>query len=65
MDKITVLQFQIKKYKANAQPYYVLLDHEGDNLNAFSAYDPDIDSYYAWLKEGIANFKPSTASIFE
>ena len=48
--------FQIKKYKANAQPYYVLLDHEGDNLNAYSAYDPDIDSYLKWLKEGIANF---------
>ena len=49
--------FQIKKYKANAQPYYVLLDHNGDNLNKYSAYDPDIDSYLKWLNEGIANFK--------
>jgi len=49
--------FQIKKYKANAQPYYVLLDHNGNNLNEYSAYDPDIDSYLAWLKEGIGNFK--------
>jgi thiol:disulfide interchange protein DsbD len=49
--------FQIKKYKANAQPYYVLLDHDGNNLNNYKAYDPDIDSYLAWLKEGIANFK--------
>ena len=49
--------FQIKKYKANAQPYYVLLDHDGDNLNKYSAYDPDIDSYLKWLNEGIANFK--------
>ena len=49
--------FQIKNYKANAQPYYVLLDHNGDNLNEYSAYDPDIDSYLAWLKEGIGNFK--------
>lgn len=49
--------FQIKKYKANAQPYYVLLDHKGNNLNEYSAYDPDIDSYLAWLKEGIRNFK--------
>jgi len=48
--------FQIKKFKANAQPYYVLLDHKGDNLNDYSAYDPDIDSYLKWLKEGIANF---------
>ncbi len=49
--------FQIKKYKANAQPYYVLLDHNGDNLNKYKAYDPNIESYLAWLKEGIANFK--------
>ncbi|MGB5363246.1 MAG: cytochrome c biogenesis protein CcdA [Aureibaculum sp.] len=49
--------FQIKKYKANAQPYYVLLDHNGDNLNEYSAYNPDIEVYLAWLKEGIGNFK--------
>jgi len=48
--------FQIKKYKANAQPYYVLLDHLGENLNTHSAYDPDVDSYLKWLQEGIANF---------
>ena len=48
--------FQIKKYKANAQPYYVLLDHNGENLNEYSAYNPDIEVYLAWLKEGIGNF---------
>lgn len=49
--------FQIKNYKANAQPYYVLLDHNGKNLNKYSAYDPDVNSYLSWLKEGIGNFK--------
>ncbi len=49
--------FQIKKYKANAQPYYVLLDHNGDNLNNYSAYNPDIETYLNWLNEGIGNFK--------
>jgi len=49
--------FQIKEYKANAQPYYVLLDKNGNNLNKYSAYDPNIESYLKWLKEGIANFK--------
>ncbi len=48
--------FQIKKYKANAQPYYVLLDHDGNNLNNYSAYDPDIENYLLWLEEGISNF---------
>ncbi len=50
-------EFQIEKYKANAQPYYVLLDHNGDNLNEYSAYNPDIDDYLAWLNEGIENFQ--------
>ncbi|MEN8187059.1 MAG: cytochrome c biogenesis protein CcdA [Bacteroidota bacterium] len=48
--------FQIKKYHANAQPYYVLLDHNGNNLNEHTAYNPDIEEYLAWLNEGIGNF---------
>ena len=51
-------EFQIEKYKANAQPYYVLLDHQGNNLNPYSAYNPDTNEYLTWLKEGIGNFKP-------
>jgi len=50
-------EFQIKKYKANAQPYYVLLDHNGDNLNEHTAYNPNIKAYLAWLNQGIVNFK--------
>ena len=50
-------EFQIKKYQANAQPYYVLLDHNGDNLNEHTAYNPNINDYLTWLKEGINNFK--------
>ncbi|HEA28571.1 MAG TPA: thioredoxin family protein [Leeuwenhoekiella sp.] len=48
--------FQIEKYKANAQPYYVLIDHDGNNLNAPAAYNPDAEEYLAWLREGIENF---------
>lgn len=47
---------QIKKYKANAQPYYVIVDHNSSNLVAPSAYNPDIENYYNWLKDGIGNF---------
>lgn len=50
-------EFQINKYKANAQPYYVLIDLEGNNLNEYSAYNPDIETYLSWLQEGIGNFK--------
>ncbi len=48
--------FQIEKYRANAQPYYVLLDHNGNNLNVHIAYNPDVEEYLAWLREGIGNF---------
>ena len=50
-------EFQINKYKANAQPYYVLIDLDGNNLIEYSAYNPDIEVYLAWLQEGIGNFK--------
>jgi thiol:disulfide interchange protein DsbD len=49
--------FQITRYKANAQPYYVLMDLNEQNLNEPVGYTPDIEEYEQWLKEGIANFK--------
>jgi len=48
---------QIKTYKANAQPFYVIVDHSSANLAEPSAYNPDIDNYYNWLNSGIKNFK--------
>nr|WP_199001842.1 thioredoxin family protein [Flavobacterium sp. ASV13] len=48
---------QIKTYKANSQPFYVMVDHKSTNLIEPSAYDPDIENYYNWLKNGISNFK--------
>ena len=48
--------FQITKYKANAQPYYVLLNHDGENLNHYMAYTADVTTYLNWLNEGLTNF---------
>lgn len=48
---------QIKTYKANAQPFYVIVDHNSTNLAEPSAYNPDIENYYNWLNSGIRNFK--------
>jgi thiol:disulfide interchange protein DsbD len=48
---------QIKIYKANAQPFYVITDHNSANLTEPSAYNPDIENYYNWLHAGIKNFK--------
>jgi thiol:disulfide interchange protein DsbD len=50
-------ELQTIKYKANTQPMYVLMDHNEDNLIDPVAYTPDVDEYYAWLKEGVSKFK--------
>jgi thiol:disulfide interchange protein DsbD len=50
-------EFQTIKYGANAQPFYVLMDHNGENLIVPVAYTPDVEQYHNWLKKGIANFK--------
>ncbi len=50
-------EMQTIKYGANAQPFYVLINLNEENLNDPVAYTPDVDEYYKWLKEGIANFK--------
>ena len=56
--------FQITRYKANAQPFYVLIDHNEEKLIAPSAYEPDADEYYNWLKKGLENFsKPESSTI--
>jgi len=49
--------FQITKYKANAQPYYIIVDSEGKDLNQPVGYTPNIEDYEAWLKSGIPQFK--------
>ncbi len=50
-------EFQTLKYKANAQPFYVLMDHDEENLTDPIAYTPDVDEYFSWLREGISKFK--------
>ncbi|MDD3004621.1 cytochrome c biogenesis protein CcdA [Flavobacterium sp.] len=49
--------FAITKYKANIQPYYILMGHDEENLNKPVGYTPEVAEYKVWLKEGIANFK--------
>lgn len=48
--------FQIEKYQANAQPYYIILDHEGNSLNTPVGYTPNVDEYMQWLESGISKF---------
>lgn len=46
----------INKYKANIQPYYVLMAHDESNLNKPVGYTPDTDAYMNWLRDGISKF---------
>lgn len=50
-------EFQILRYKANAQPFYVLMDHNEQNLIEPVGYTPNIDEYYDWLRKGVDAFK--------
>lgn len=50
-------EFQILKYKANAQPFYVLMDHNEENLIEPIGYTPNDDEYYDWLHRGVQAFK--------
>lgn len=49
--------YQITRYKNNAQPYYIILDDEGNDLTKQVGYTSDVEEYKNWLEEGIANFK--------
>lgn len=52
-------EFQTLTYKTNAQPFYVLVNHEGESLNETSAYNPDVQEYLNWLQKGVSNFGKS------
>lgn len=45
------------KFGANAQPFYVLIDNDGEPLNKSYAYDEDIDKYIDFLQKGLDNYK--------
>ncbi len=47
---------QAERFGTNSQPYYVVLNHDGEQLGEPAAYDPDIDRYVAWLDMGLKAF---------
>jgi thiol:disulfide interchange protein DsbD len=49
--------FQITNFNNNAQPFYLLLNHNGEKLVEPKAYDLDADKFQAFLQQGIAQFK--------
>lgn len=48
---------QITKFKANAQPYYVIINPDGTVLTKENyAFDPNASKFLEFLNEGVANF---------
>lgn len=48
---------QSKKFGANAQPFYVLLDPDGNPLEKSYSYDEDIPSFLTWLNSGLSRYQ--------
>lgn len=45
------------KFKANSQPYYVILDEDGSLLSGPYYYDEDVDKFSSFLNEGIKKYE--------
>lgn len=48
---------QSSKFGANAQPFYVEVDNEGNPLNGAYSYKEDIPGYIDFLDKGLANYR--------
>jgi len=60
------LDFQISKFNANAQPYYVLLDpNDATNtpLLAPIAYEPSVTKFSEYLQAGVKQFRSQRAPV--
>ncbi len=49
-------ELQAVNYKSNSQPFYVLMNHDEENLIPPIGYMPNVDDYYDWLQNGIKKF---------
>lgn len=50
-------ELEISKFKTNALPLYVIVDHEGNPLNKPMPTNLNVQEYKKWLDEGVAAFK--------
>ena len=48
--------FQIERYQMNAQPYYVILDENENELISPIGYTPNVEEYANWLQTGLDNY---------
>lgn len=49
--------FQAKRYRVNSQPYYLILDHQEQQLSGPYAFNPKVDDFLKFLDEGLSAFQ--------
>lgn len=47
---------QRSKFAANSQPYYIILDNDGNALTAPTYYDENVTKFVEWLQTGMKNY---------
>ena len=47
----------VESWKSNVQPFYVLINNEGEPLNKSYSYDESIPKYIEFLQTGLENYK--------
>jgi len=50
------MDLQIERYQNNTQPFYVILNHDEENLESTKAYEPNVEVYSNWLKSGLDKY---------
>ena len=48
---------QASQFDRNAQPFYVMIDHDGEHVGGSAGYDPDPSLFLDFLEDGLAEFK--------
>jgi thiol:disulfide interchange protein DsbD len=48
---------QASRFNTNSQPFYVLLNHDGQPISEGVGYDPDPAKFIDFLKQGIEKFQ--------
>jgi thiol:disulfide interchange protein DsbD len=47
---------QAAQFNTNSQPFYVMVDHDGNQIGGTAGYDPDPEKFIAFLKRGLKAF---------
>lgn len=49
--------FVLKEFNAASQPFYAVLDAEGNKLGKSRSYNLDVDAFIAWMDKGLEIYK--------